>query len=1009
MAGTRRCRTGAGAHAGGRFREGRQATRRRRATLLPPVVTSPFRFPANRPLRICIGPKEIGGQIPDYAAGFRALGHEVTTVISEPHPFFGESGYDLDLRTPEGQARLGAMVDRTDVFLFQFGTSLLPGNADLPKLQAAGKAIIAICNGDDVRHASAYTQEFGVPLATFGAPYADDPLGRPAQTLRNMERHATLVVSVPNQAGLALRPYLHFAYPMDLGLYRAHIPDREVPVVVHAPSDRAVKGTAAILAGLERLAARGVRFELRLLEGLPNAQVREALADADVAIDQLHMSYGKFAAEALASGCATAVVNYPALEPFARLRPLHAIGETTLDADLERLLTDRALRRTLAQAGPDHVRRYHDRTAVCARLVQALEALSAGRLRYDYYPTFFATQYALPKGVEFTTAQRQLATEIVARWGAPEGADLAQLVRRGLLDPDPAGGSGSAVPTWRADDGLAGAGDDPAAVAARFDAPDAPPSALSTAPARAPRPWPARDPDFGHYRDLTSLTGTDPAGRALREQLEPTLRLGLTRGALQEVLGRAMESPAALRASALLLLGTGQWADARDLLAIARDQDPSGVLAYYHAVAQLFAGQPSEALASMREAIGKLPRRPRLLVFGSTPILNNRYWVEALREGGTPACSLMGEYYGRINRREDFDWYFTDLAPEWTMPGAERLLGPYHAFLFLLLCGRALHTSFDGGPLGWTPFAPVEPELLKAAGVRTVVIPYGSDGAIYGLVMDPSHRHALLASYPEGGRNEATVRAKVDRWCATADCVVASVHSFDGHGRWDVLPANSLAIDVRLWHPAPSRSAHDGTTGAVRVLHSPNHRGYKGTEFLVAAVEQLRAEGLQVELDLVEGVQNAEVRRRMQHADILAEQFIAPTYALSAVEGMASGLPVMANTGTEMLRVMRRFSWMEECPVLATSIEELVPHLRRLVTDPALRHALGRAGREYVLKYHDYGTARELFGAIHATLDGTWEGPRLIDLYHPLLGIRRQAPRVAHPLRGGRLTDGAAG
>lgn len=970
-------------------------------------MTIPFRFPANRPLRFCIGPKDIAGQIPDYAAGFRALGHEVTTIISEPHPFFGEHGYDLDLRTPEGQARLGAVVDRTDVFLFQYGTSLLPGNADLPRLHAAGKAVIAICNGDDVRHASAYTQEFGVPLASFGAPYADDPLGRPAQTLRNLERYATLVVSVPNQAGLALRPYLHADGGYDLGLYREHIPDREVPVVVHAPSNRAVKGTAQILASLERLAARGVRFELRLLEGLPNAQVREALAGADVAIDQLHMSYGKFAIEALASGCATAVVTFPTLEPFARLRPLHAIAEATLDADLERLLTDRALRRTLAAAGAEHVRRYHDRTVVCARLVQALEAQSAGTLRYDYYPTFFATRYALSPGVEFGTAQRQLATEVVAQWGVPEGADLADMVRRGLIDPNPPAGGGP-VATWRAEDGLMGAGPDPAALAARFEALRAPTESPAVAPASAPLAWPPRDPDFGYFRDLVSLTGSDAAGRALRDQLDPMLRLGLTRGALQEVLGRAMESPAALRASALLLLGTGQWADARDLLAIARDQDPSGVLAYYHAVAQLFAGQGNEALASMKEAIGKLRRRPRLLLFGSTPILNNRYWVEALREGDAPAYTLMGEYYGRINRREDFDWYFTDLAPDWTMAGAERLLGPYHAFLFLVLCGRALHTSFDGGPLGWTPFAPMEAELLKAAGVRTVVITYGGDGAMYGSVLDPSLRHALLASHPDGGRKEAAVRARLERWLPVADCVVGSCHTFDGHARWDVLPTNALVIDARLWHPAASRSPHDGISGPVRVLHSPNHQGYKGTEYLVAAVEQLRAEGLQVELDLVEGVQNSEVRRRMQHADILAEQFIAPMYALSAAEGMASGLAVMANTGSEWVRALRRFSYLEECPIVATSIEELVPNLRALVTNPALRHTLGEAGRAYVLKYHDYDTARELFGAIHATLDGTWEGPRLIDLYHPLLGVRRQTPRVAHPLRGGRIVGGGA-
>ena len=37
-------------------------------------------LPTDRPLRILVGAKEIGGQIPEYAEGFRALGHTLSLI-----------------------------------------------------------------------------------------------------------------------------------------------------------------------------------------------------------------------------------------------------------------------------------------------------------------------------------------------------------------------------------------------------------------------------------------------------------------------------------------------------------------------------------------------------------------------------------------------------------------------------------------------------------------------------------------------------------------------------------------------------------------------------------------------------------------------------------------------------------------------------------------------------------------------------------------------------------------
>lgn len=958
-------------------------------------------LPTDRPLRILIGTKEIGGQIPDYAAGFRALGHHVTTVVRERNRLFPELTYDVELGAGDESATVMRLMQEHDVFVFQYGYTLLPGHLDLPMLRAAGKAIIAVCNGDDIRHATAYEQEFGVAVASMGDEYVHDPLVRPMQTLRVLERFASLIVSVPNQSGLALRPYMHFAYAMDMSLYTENIPGRDVPVVVHAPSSRSVKGTAQILASLDRLAARGVAFELRLIENQPNAVVRDTLRDADVAIDQLFVTYGKFAAEALASGCVVANCAYPDIEPFAGLRPQHTLRVDSLDADLERLLTDADLRRSLAGQGRAHVERYHDRKEVCARMLRALSASIEGTLRYDYYPSFAAASYALPPRTELPQHQRVLATEIIAAHGLPDSVTLESVVRKGLADARLPDGIDS-VPAWAASSGLESDGTDPTRIASRYKA------------FRVPR-RPARtvavqgDAVLARFHALVATNRDDhglPAG------IGDALRLGLPQYALPtvEATARASGAPAdaARRAAGLLQLGTGNAAEAIEILApLAHgEHDADGILSYYLGVAHALLGHADQARTIWLDAVKRLPRRPELLVWGSTPIISNQYWAAAMRSTGADCRTIMGEFYGTINRRSDYDHYFGDFSPSWTSSGHQVALAPYHAFLFVLLGARVLHTSYDGGPLGWTPYAPFEPELLRAADVRVVVLGYGGDCTVYGSVQDPSLRHAFLASYPAAARNEPRIRDRLDRWNAHADCVVSTGHSIDGHGRWDVLIPMPFHIDTERWRPVERYSANDGRNGPVRVIHTPNHRGFKGTEFVIAAVEQLRAEGLQVELDLVEGVQNEEVRLRMQRADILAEQFIFPLYALSGIEGMASGLPTMANLTVEnSTRVFRRFSFLDECPVLGTSIETLVPSLRRLVTDPSLRESLGRAGRAYVEKYHSYEAARGMYGAIHHALDDVKSGVRLIDLYHPLLGVHRAAPRVLHPLAESRLRD----
>src|SRR5207248_73846 len=146
-----------------------------------------------------------------------------------------------------------------------------------------------------------------------------------------------------------------------------------------------------------------------------------------------------------------------------------------------------------------------------------------------------------------------------------------------------------------------------------------------------------------------------------------------------------------------------------------------------------------------------------------------------------------------------------------------------------------------------------------------------------------------------------------------ADVIVRNVNP-GYQPRWDVLWPNQFAIDVDEWTPAGEKSRADGRDGPVTVVHAPNHRALKGTGHLIAAVETLKAEGLQVRLDLLERRPNEEVHAALQGADILAEQFLA-AYAMLAVEGLACGTPVMAHMSF-LPSALREHPVVRECPIV---------------------------------------------------------------------------------------------
>jgi len=130
----------------------------------------------------------------------------------------------------------------------------------------------------------------------------------------------------------------------------------------------------------------------------------------------------------------------------------------------------------------------------------------------------------------------------------------------------------------------------------------------------------------------------------------------------------------------------------------------------------------------------------------------------------------------------------------------------------------------------------------------------------------------------------------------------------------------------------------------IKIIHAPNHRQFKGTKYLVDAVNRLKRHGYEIELQLIEKVTNREALERYRKADIIAEQFLIGWHGYLAVEGMALGKPVVSF----IRKPAEDYPFGEDCPIVSADPDRLEQTLLWLIQNPEVRVELGRKGRAYV-------------------------------------------------------------
>jgi glycosyltransferase involved in cell wall biosynthesis len=164
-------------------------------------------------------------------------------------------------------------------------------------------------------------------------------------------------------------------------------------------------------------------------------------------------------------------------------------------------------------------------------------------------------------------------------------------------------------------------------------------------------------------------------------------------------------------------------------------------------------------------------------------------------------------------------------------------------------------------------------------------------------------------------------------------------------------------IDVRAIEPAPSTDRERPV-----VLHAPSSRARKGTEHVVAACKEL-----DVELEIVEGLDHREAFERYRNADVIVDQLNAGWYGVFAIEAMALGKPVVTFLHDEAVRKTEE-AFGVDVPIVNATADTLAGALRPLVESAEERRRVGRASRAYVEEVHDLERMTDRLLALYAEL-----------------------------------------
>jgi len=355
--------------------------------------------------RIYIGINEICDTTLLLSKGFRELGFEVTNVVVDQSDTeflpYGREGYRPHDRyidwesdtfyTYELTKEFLKQTPRHDVFIFNAGRSFYHNLAynnilkpfaygDIPLLKMLGKKVGVISTGSDIRSynqlikdvedAGLYTHKKYLEEFVKESNPIDEAVNR--TRAEKIQKYSDCVFTRPNMAQ-HLQDYNLYNVPIDIGDLEFRDNNRNNPHIIHAPSNRATKGTKYVCDAIEKLREEGYDFKFELVEDLPNREFRKKLTHSDIVIDQLILpGHGLLAVEAMATGNAVVGSAVPGFNGHPEEVPIMTAAPDTIYERLRYLIENEDEKNNLISRGRKYVKNHHDYMDVARDILDGL-------------------------------------------------------------------------------------------------------------------------------------------------------------------------------------------------------------------------------------------------------------------------------------------------------------------------------------------------------------------------------------------------------------------------------------------------------------------------------------------------------------------------------------------------------------------------------------------------------------------------------------------------------------
>ena len=361
----------------------------------------------------------------------------------------------------------------------------------------------------------------------------------------------------------------------------------------------------------------------------------------------------------------------------------------------------------------------------------------------------------------------------------------------------------------------------------------------------------------------------------------------------------------------------------------------------------------------------RLARGTIRTVWASTPILTLPILAECDRLLGLRSASLVfNTYY--ITRSFDINLFVFEAAVRLTRNG--RALRNFRRIVlaWALLRFDVFHYFYDRGLMisdGRFGIHPEELQLLFDSGKRLYTYAYGADVRSQEITLRLGEPN-ICQECPQPGRYCI---------CKTED-LNSSLERLEGRVTARIAMGDMVSyvpgcrnmhywpLDLKKFKAEPPVYRSGDT---LRVAHAPNHGHFKGTRFLIEAIEKLRHEGQPIELVSVQGVPNEKVIELFKASHLIADQFIAGFHGYTALEAMALARPVLCFLRSDDMMIDPA-----TCPIINVRPEQVYGLLKQCLEGGVDLESLGKRGREYIDRYYCVEAVSARLGRVYIETAG---------------------------------------